>query len=66
MVYRVRIMALAVLVSLGAQGCGRQEKESPPQEPTAKVRLSYMPSFTSDLAIFVAMEKGYFRDEGVE
>jgi len=30
-----------------------------------KVRLGYMP-FASDLAVYVALEKGYFNEEGVE
>jgi ABC-type nitrate/sulfonate/bicarbonate transport system substrate-binding protein len=69
---RYKFLKNLFVLALGALtlcvGCGKQQptdSSSPQPKQVPKVRLSYMP-FASDLAIFVALEKGYFQREGVD
>jgi len=54
------MMAVSVLIPIGCRKRSSPHGGSTPVE----IRVGYQP-FTSDLAIFVAMENGYFNDEGV-
>ena len=62
--FPVVLYMLVFVSALVVTGCGRQTGRPPSARQTPTVRLGYMP-FASDLAVFVAVEKGYFRDEGV-
>jgi len=53
------IMALAMVLSLAA--CGGDKKDD-----TIKLNIGYMPNYGSLWSVTTAMEKGYFKDAGIE
>lgn len=54
----------AVCLAIIAGGCGREAAETGSPE-TGKVRIAYL-GLTCEAAMFVAQEKGYFKDEGID
>ncbi len=64
--WRRGLLVLAAFCVAMTSGCKRNASSTGGQGTPGvpKVRLSYMP-FASDLAVFVAFEKGYFAQEGV-
>lgn len=57
-------LVLALCAFFAAAGCGG-EKAAPAGETPVKVRLGML-RLTSSAPLFLAMDKGYFRDEGIE
>lgn len=59
-------LLLALCLTLAFAGCGgRQETAAPAGETPVKVTLGML-RLTSSAPLFLAMDKGYFRDEGIE
>ncbi len=59
------LAALAALVVMAlASGCGSGGSETGPGG-TATVKMGTVRGSSADAAVFIAMEKGFFRDEGV-
>ena len=57
------IMAVAMILSLAA--CGSKPVEQPEDE-TIKLNIGYMPNYGSLWSVTTAIEKGYFKDAGIE
>lgn len=57
-----RLSCCLLLILLSAVGCSKQSAVSTPMGP---VRLAYVP-YSADLPFFVAMEKGFFKEHGLD
>jgi NitT/TauT family transport system substrate-binding protein len=56
-------LSVLLCVSFLGLGCAKQ-RDSHVRSAPVEVRVGYQP-FTSDLAIFVAIQRGYFKEQGV-
>lgn len=58
------LFAAAVCLAAAGGGCGREAARTDSAGP-GKVRIGYL-GLTCEAAMFVAQEKGFFKDEGIE
>ena len=55
-----------LLVSLIASGCGKQKPPAAPQAPETKKLSMAMLKLTSSAPLFIGIEKGFFKEQGID